>query len=153
MRGIPQPYNQEKSLPHTSGYGTSYRRSGPSFTTRLLCQQRSACYLIPPWGTRLCPVKNVQSFLAITRPVTGSSSSHPFWTSNTVELSKLFIYPAKRARRIFSSREYSQLFCTSLLAQISCRVSTRSACWDRWNFIYLMHTPNCWDQVVSQLLE
>lgn len=53
-----------------------------------------------PLETRLCPVKSMQTFLAITHPAAGSPSSLPLWTSNTVELSKMFISTANRARRI-----------------------------------------------------
>ena len=52
------------------------------------------------FDARLCPVKALQSYLAIIRPVTGSAKNQPLWSYNTVDLSKMFVSTVRRARRM-----------------------------------------------------
>ena len=52
-----------------------------------------------PSEARLCPVKALQSFLAVVHPVEGSTRTHSLWSLDTVALSKIFVRAANKARR------------------------------------------------------
>ena len=52
-----------------------------------------------PSEARLCPVKALQSFLAVVHPVEGSTRTQSIWSSDKAELSKLFVSTANTARR------------------------------------------------------